>query len=131
MFDNTSLSLNSKIVVSEPYRLRYEWRLWIVDKKVVAASKYREDFKLKKKEGCPPEVIQFAEQRCIEYTPHDVFVMDIWETGDNYYIVECGCMNSAGFYHLDIGTIVSSVTNYFSNMFTINNTTKKTKPLLT
>jgi hypothetical protein len=114
MFDNTSLSLNSKIVVSEPYHLRYEWRLWIVNKKVVAASKYREDFKLKKERGCPTEVIRFAEHRCLEYTPHDVFVMDICETGDNYYIVECGCLNSAGFYHADIGAIVSSVTAYFS-----------------
>jgi hypothetical protein len=114
MFDNTSLSLDSKIVVSEPYHLRYEWRLWIVNKQVVAGSKYREDFKLKKERGCPREVIQFAEKRCLEYTPHDLFVMDICETGDSYFIVECGCLNSAGFYAADIPTIVGSVTEYFS-----------------
>jgi hypothetical protein len=114
MFDNTSLSLDSKIIISEPYHLRYEWRLWIVNKKVVAASKYRQDFKLKKERGCPNEVIQFAEQRCQEYTPHDLFVMDICETGNSYYIVECGCLNSAGFYHADINAIVSNVTDYFS-----------------
>jgi hypothetical protein len=114
MFDNISLSLESKIVVSEPYHLRYEWRLWIVNNHVVTASKYREDFKLKKERGCPLDVIQFAEQRCLEYTPHDVFVMDICQTGDAYYIVECGCLNSAGFYHADIGAIVNSVTEYFS-----------------
>jgi hypothetical protein len=113
-FDNTSLSLDSKIIVSEPYHLRYEWRLWIVNKQVVAASKYREDFRLKKERGCPEEVKQFAEQRCLEYTPHDLFVMDICETGNNYYIVECGCLNSAGFYMADISTIVSRVTDYFS-----------------
>src|SRR5687767_4759685 len=116
MFDNTSLSLDSKIIVSEPYHLNYEWRLWIVNKQIVAASKYREDFKLKKERGCPAAVIQFAEQRCLEYTPHDVFVMDICETGNNDYIVECGCMNSAGFYHADIGAIVNSVTNFFSGV---------------
>lgn len=112
--DNASLSLDSPIIVSEPYHLRYEWRLWIVDKQVVAASKYREDFRLKKEKGCPSEVIQFAEQRCAEYTPHDVFVMDICETGDNYYIVESGCLNSAGFYEADIDAIVRRVTDYFS-----------------
>jgi hypothetical protein len=116
MFDNTSLSLDSKIIVSEPYQLRYEWRLWIVNKKVVAASKYREDFRLKKEKGCPASVVQFAEQRCNEYTPHDLFVMDICETGDSYYIVECGCLNSAGFYHADITAIVSSVTDHFSTL---------------
>lgn len=113
-FDNTTLSLNSKIVVSEPYHLRFEWRLWIVNKQVVTASKYREDFRLKKERGCPQEVIQFAEHRCLEYTPHDVFVMDICETGDSYFIVECGCLNSAGFYAADIAAIVNSVTDYFS-----------------
>lgn len=116
MFDNTSLSLGSKIIVSEPYQLRYEWRLWIVNKQVVAASKYREDFKLKKERGCPAGVIQFAEDRCRDYTPHDIFVMDICESGDSYYIVECGCLNSAGFYNADIGAIVSSVTDHFSGI---------------
>jgi hypothetical protein len=114
MFDNTSLSLHSKIIVSEPYHLRYEWRLWIVNRQVVAASKYRENFKLKKERGCPVAVIQFAEQRCLEYTPHELFVMDICESGDSYYIVECGCLNSAGFYNADIAAIVTSVTDYFS-----------------
>jgi hypothetical protein len=40
--------------------------------------------------------------------------MDICETGDSYFIVECGCLNSAGFYAADIPTIVGSVTEYFS-----------------
>jgi len=116
MFDNTSLSLNSKIIVSEPYHLRYEWRLWIVNKKVITASKYREDFNLKKERGCPEAVIQFAEDRCSEYIPHEIFVMDICETGSAYYIVECGCLNSAGFYKADIESIVNSVTEHFSGM---------------
>ncbi|PZR08780.1 MAG: hypothetical protein DI539_22505 [Flavobacterium psychrophilum] len=114
--ENTSLSLDSTIIVSEPYQLRYEWRLWIVNKQVVAASKYRENFRLKKERGCPPEVILFAEQRCLEYTPHDLFVMDICETGGSYYIVECGCLNSAGFYDADISAIVEQVTGYFPVM---------------
>jgi ATP-grasp domain, R2K clade family 3 len=110
---NINLSLESKIIVSEPYNLKSEWRLWIVNKKVVTASKYRDYFKLSKERGCPPEVILFAEKRCQEYTPHDVFVMDICLNGDDYYIIECGCMNGAGFYKGDIDKIVKSVTEYF------------------
>lgn len=111
--ENINLTAESKIIVSEPYNIHYEWRLWIVNKKVVAASKYREYFKLKKEEGCPPAVVSFAEDRCQQYTPHDVFVMDICLCGDEYYIVECGCMNGAGFYHANIDNIVSHVTDYF------------------
>ena len=111
--ENTNLSLISKIVVSEPYKIKYEWRLWIVNKKVVAASKYREHFKLRTEEGCPVDVVSFAEERCKEYTPFDVFVMDICLCGDEYFIVECGCMNGAGFYKANIENIVSKVTDYF------------------
>ena len=111
--ENTTLSLESKIVVSEPYNIHYEWRLWVVNKKVVAASMYREYFKLRKEEGCPADVVSFAEERCRQYTPHDVFVMDICLCGDKYFIVECGCMNGAGFYKTNIENIVSDVTEYF------------------
>lgn len=110
---NFSLSTESTIVVSEPYNIQYEWRLWIVKEKVVAASKYREYFKLKKEEGCPSDVVSFAEDRCKQYTPHDVFVMDICLSGDEYFIVECGCMNGAGFYKANIEDIVTSVSDYF------------------
>jgi hypothetical protein len=110
---NSGIRLESKIVVSEPYNIQSEWRLWIVKKNVVAASKYREYFHLKKEEGCPLEVVSFAEERCFEYTPHEVFVMDVCLSGDEYYIVECGCMNGAGFYKANIEKIVKSVTDYF------------------
>ena len=111
--DSRMLTTDSKIIVSEPYNLRHEWRLWIVNKKVIASSKYREEFRLKKERGCPESVVKFAEDRCLEYTPHDIFVMDICQTGDEFYIIECGCMNSAGFYASDIGAIVENVTEYF------------------
>ncbi|MFY0254435.1 ATP-grasp domain-containing protein [Chitinophaga sp. 30R24] len=83
------------------------------DGKVITASKYRTYFKLTKERGCPFAVIDFAENRCREYTPHAVFVMDVCETGDDFYIVECGCMNAAGFYKADIDVIVQVVTAYF------------------
>lgn len=113
---NEGLSPDTKIIVSQPYNIKSEWRLWIVNKKVVTASKYRTYFKLTKERGCPEAVIAFAEARCKEYTPHDVFVMDICLCGDSYYIVECGCMNGAGFYAADIGKIVESVSTYFMGL---------------
>ncbi|HLK30897.1 MAG TPA: ATP-grasp domain-containing protein [Puia sp.] len=115
--ENMDLSLNSRIIVSEPYNIKYEWRLWIANKKVVTASKYREYFKLKKERGCPDAVIFFAEKMCRQYTPHEIFVMDVCLCGDEYFIVECGCVNAAGFYSADINAIVFSLTDYFSKKF--------------
>ncbi|MBV7533816.1 ATP-grasp domain-containing protein [Chitinophaga sp. sic0106] len=111
--ENTPLTPDTKIVVSEPYSIQSEWRLWIVNKNVVAASKYRQHFRLVKERGCPNAVIEFALARCAEYTPHDVFVMDVCYSGDAYYIVECGCLNGAGFYKANIEDIVKSVSSYF------------------
>ncbi|WP_295128465.1 ATP-grasp domain-containing protein [uncultured Chitinophaga sp.] len=111
--ENTNLTPDSPIVAGEPYNIAAEWRLWIVNKEVVAASKYREYFRLKKEEGCPDPVKAFAEARCREYAPHDVFVMDICLCGDTYYIVECGSMNGAGFYNARIEDIVEAVSGYF------------------
>lgn len=113
---STNIDKNTKIVVSEVYHISKEWRLWIVKSKVIASSKYRENFQLKKEEGCPQYVIDFAELRCKEYTPHDIFVMDIGLCGSDLYIIECGCMNSAGFYSANISNIVDSITNYFNNV---------------
>ncbi|MBN9385453.1 MAG: ATP-grasp domain-containing protein [Chitinophagaceae bacterium] len=114
MIENSGISGKIRIVVGEPFNIGREWRLWCVDKKVIAASLYRNKFKLEKRRGCPNEVVSFAEARCIQFTPHDVFVMDVCETGGELYIVECNCMNAAGFYDADIEAIVSNVTNYMS-----------------
>ena len=119
VYENANLDLDSKIIVSDPYNIKKEWRLWIIDGKVISASKYCEYFRLSKEEGCPNEVKKFAEQRCIEYTPHSCFVMDIALSGNSYYIIECGGMNGAGFYNAKVEDIVIGATNYlhsFSNI---------------
>lgn len=108
----TMLSPESKIVIGAAYNIRFEWRLWIVERKVIAASRYRESFRLSKTPGCPPEVVAFAEERCREYVPDAVFVMDIGLCGDTYYIIECNCMNGAGFYAADIHNIIQQVSSY-------------------
>ena len=112
-YENINLNLDTKIVAGEPYKIKKEWRLWIVDKKVISSSQYKDGQFLKKIKDAPEYVVSFAESRCQEYTPHDVFVMDICLCGDELFILECGCMNSAGFYASDVHKIVSSATEYF------------------
>jgi len=112
MIGNSGISDKSKIIVGEPFNIGREWRLWCVNKRVITASQYRNNFKLEKLRGCPDEVVTFAEARCQQFTPHDIFVMDVCETGGEFYIVECNCMNAAGFYNADIEAIVSNISNH-------------------
>lgn len=115
VFENTGISKDTKIVVAAPYRLKYEWRLVIVNGKVIAGSKYRTYFNLTKEEGYPIEVKEYAERMCQIYTPHNVFIMDICLCGDSYYIIECGCFNGAGFYNSNMNDIIREVSNYFKS----------------
>ena len=115
-YENINITLDTKIVAGEPYHIKKEWRLWIVNERVIAASQYKDGQFLKKIEGAPQEVIDFAETRCKEYTPHDIFVMDICLCGDELFILECGCMNSAGFYASNVYDIVSYVTESYNEI---------------
>lgn len=120
------MNMDSKIILAPAYNIKREWRNYIVNGEVVTSSKYRENFRLSKSSlDIPEEMITFVEERCKEYQPHDVFAMDIAEvlyTSEDgkteeyrYYIIECGCMNSVGFYHCDIFKYVESLTKYVQN----------------
>ena len=116
----TPLTMESKVLVGPAYNIHREWRNYVVDGKVVTSSRYRKNFRLSKSaEDIPEDMTKFVEDRCKEYQPHDVFAMDIAEVKDDgemkYFIIECGCMNSVGFYHADIKKYVQALTNYIEN----------------
>lgn len=105
----------SKIMVSKPYNIRKEWRNYIVNGKVITSTRYRQNFRLSKSgEDIPEDMIKFVEDRCKEYQPHDIFAMDIALTGGEYYIIECGCMNSVGFYECDIKSYLQEISKYMN-----------------
>lgn len=98
------------IWISEPWKITREWRTFIVNNKVCQASQYKKDGKLKESADVPQEVIQYAEETSLIWQPHNIFVLDVCESAGNLFILEIGCVNSAGFYSCDIGTIVSTIT---------------------
>lgn len=112
-FDETKLTNESCIIVSKPYNISAEYRCFVIDQKVITASQYRQDFRLKKSNIVPQEIVQFVEERCKEYVPSRAFVMDIGVSGGQPYIIECGCINSVGFYHSDIEKIIINLMNLF------------------
>lgn len=119
-FENVNLDENTKIVVGEPWNIKKEWRLYVVDGKIVTASMYRQDFRTKKtREDMPEEMLRFAEARISEYQPAGCFAMDIALCGDAYYIIECGCINSVGFYACEIDKFVEAISNYVLKLETV------------
>jgi hypothetical protein len=106
-FDNLDPLIDMEIVVGEPYNLKKEWRNFIVNGEIVSSSLYRENFKLKKSATDIPEsMLNFVNERIKEYQPASAFAMDVALCGDEHFIIECGCINSVGFYHGNIEKIV-------------------------
>jgi hypothetical protein len=117
-FDNVILTENTKILVGPPYKIEKEWRNYIVDGKVITSSLYRQDSRLNKsRENIPAEMIRFVEDRCADYMPHKIFAMDIALCGGDYYIIECGCLNSVGFYAADIPKLIRAVSEYVAEHY--------------
>lgn len=106
----TSLGLidrNMKIQVASPKEVEAEYRLFVVDKKVVASSMYRPY----QKKDAPKEVLDFVQER-ISKVESDVFVVDVGVVNDAYYIVETNCPNASGFYKSDMDTIIKSLVEF-------------------
>lgn len=101
---------NETIAVSSKKQIDLEWRLIIVNGKVVTSCLYRDHFNLRiDRNSRPIEMIKFAEECCEFYQPAKVFVMDIGRINESYKIIECNCFNMSGFYDCDLQVIVDEV----------------------
>ncbi len=113
--NNPYLDENTLVAISKPKQIEKEWRHFIVDKKIVSSSKYAENGQVSKSAvDVPDELLEFVLDRCAEYVPNDVFVMDTALHNGLFKIVECNCFNDTGFYDHDISKIISEVNKYLS-----------------
>lgn len=111
--NNPYLDENTLVVISKPKTIVKEWRHFIVNKEIVSSSKYAEYGNVSKSgDDVPAELLEFVENRCQEYVPNDIFVMDTALHDDNYKIVECNCFNDTGFYDHDIKKIIKAINQY-------------------
>ena len=106
-----NLLLLEPIIISSPVNIEKEYRLFIIDGKVVSGSLYRVDGELIVDKFVPKYVIDFSEKMAEIYSPSRVFVIDIADVFGGLYVIEVGCFNSAGFYASDIEKIVIGVSN--------------------
>lgn len=96
-----------EVVVGEAYEIDAEYRLFLVDAKVVGGSMYRPSAE----PTLPDELIQFAERAAQNWTPAPVFVMDVARVDRTWKIVECNCFNGSRFYEADVTAIVRAVSS--------------------
>jgi hypothetical protein len=106
---NMTIGSDTVIVAASPKNLRHEWRLFMIKDKYCSGSHYRSDGNLDVNSDVPNEVIQFAEKQASMWYPDIVYVLDVGEWDNDFYIIEINGFNSTGFYSTDIYKIVKDV----------------------
>ena len=110
---NPYLNAESKVVVSSVKDVEREWRCFIIQGRVICASRYRIHGQTLVDETDNPEsMIVFVEDVCKVFVPHDVFVIDVALFQGNYKIVECNCFNGSGTYRHDWNIIVKALQEF-------------------
>jgi hypothetical protein len=103
------INLSSTILVAAQKHICAEWRLFMIGTQFISGSQYLP----KASSFVPQEVIDFACASASEWTPENVFVIDIaMLEDDNLRIIECNCFNGSGFYESNLNQIVRQVSLY-------------------
>lgn len=118
-----NVNYETPIIVAKPYGISAEWRLFVVDHKVVAASQYHKNRRLYKQRGAPENVMEFAKKAIERWSPVSAYVLDIGMSAGNCYIIEAQGFNSAGAYEADIVSVAEAVNDVAIKMW--NKNTKK------
>jgi len=97
------------VLIGLAKKLYWEYRLFVVDGKVVTASAYKNGGRLWVTEAVNPAAIQFVEEAAACWSPARAFVADVAETPDGLRLIEVNNLNSAGFYACNIARLVEAI----------------------
>jgi len=124
--NNQYLNEDTLVAISKPKTIEKEWRHFIVDKNVISSCRYAAFGELSKSNvDVPDSLISFVHDRCQEYAPNDIFVMDTAIYNGNFKIVECNCFNDTGFYTHGIQLIIREINRHLKR--TTHNSGYKTR----
>jgi ATP-grasp domain, R2K clade family 3 len=101
------------LLVAPPRELFGEWRFVIVGEQVVAASQYKLGESLVLERGAPDDAWTIARAVAEHpWCPTDVFVVDIAQTAEGYFVLELNTFGTAGLYACDQEAIVRAAAPY-------------------
>jgi len=110
-----SLTWDSLIQVCKPKNIQKEIRFWVVDGRIVTGSQYRSGNKTVYDSFFEQEAAWFAQGMVNLYRLADAFVIDVCLSDGIWKIVECGCINCAGFYHSDVQRTIMALEEKFGS----------------
>jgi hypothetical protein len=102
------------IQVSTVKEIYKEIRFWVVDGKIITGSQYRLGNQTIYDSYFEDEARDFAQSMVDKFQLAKAFVIDVCLTDDGWKIVECGCINCAGFYKADLQKVIAALEDLFS-----------------
>jgi len=105
-----SLRHDTELMFSPPVRIRKEWRLWVVDGKIVTYSLYKEGRRVVYRQEIDEDALIFAKKMADlnpDYSP--AYVIDVCLTEEGLKLLETNCLNAAGFYAADLMALASAI----------------------
>lgn len=105
-----SLRHDTALMLTEPVRIQKEWRVWVVDGRVVTYSLYKEGSRVVYRHEIDDDALDFA-QRMVDLNPDysRAYVIDVCRTEEGLKLLETNCINAAGFYAADLVKLAAAI----------------------
>lgn len=104
--------IDEDVVVAPPILVDAEWRNFVVNGSVIAASTYRTNNKANIMGFIPPEITRFAESVANLWSPAPVYCLDIGFAEGRLGVIEANCFNASRHYGANTNKIVGAVTQF-------------------
>lgn len=104
---------NTEIQVGTPKEIYKEIRFWVVGGKVITGSTYKIGTEVIYTDVFEDEAKEFAQQMVDIYQLADAFVIDVCLTDKGWKIVECNCINCAGFYKANMQKVIMELEYFY------------------
>ena len=105
----TSLTGDDKVLIAPLIEIYAEYRFYVVDGKVITGSTYKLGKSVTYCGNVDPIIYNFAQQMVDIWQPNRAFVIDIAKIENGLKVLEINSINSAGFYHCDMGKFVNAI----------------------
>ena len=103
---------DSIVIVARPQNILQEYRCFVVDKRVITMSLYKERGNLKQKEITDSYLLNQAQILVDIWQPEDMFVLDFGITKEgNVKLIELNSFSCSGQYACDLVKLYKTVSN--------------------
>ncbi|MCK9446400.1 ATP-grasp domain-containing protein [bacterium] len=107
--DSNIFNKNTEIQISSVKNIQQEIRCWIVKGNIITTSQYKLGGRYCLSDIIDKSALDYCKRMVDIFQLNEAFVMDICLVDNKYKIVECGCINCAGFYKADLQKLLMSI----------------------